>query len=77
MVGFRLEEQIAQNKETATSIDAHVSNVENRKPLEVNEIDDFATKPCISTKKSVNDVAHGTTHDQSDRDDGHLAFGLT
>jgi molecular chaperone GrpE (heat shock protein) len=77
MVGFRLEEQIAQNKETATNIDADISNVENRKPLEVNEINDLAMQPRVTTKKSVDDVAHGTTNDQPNRNDGHLAFRLT
>jgi hypothetical protein len=77
MVGFRLEEQIAQNKETATNVDAHISNVEDRKPLEVNEINDLAMQPRITAKKSVDDVAHGTTHDQPNRNDGHLAFRLT
>jgi hypothetical protein len=68
MVDFRLEKQIAHDEQSPANIDAHIGNVEYRKPLEVNEINDPAMQPRVFTKKTVDDVAHGTTNDETNRD---------
>jgi hypothetical protein len=55
------------NHQHRTDGDRGVGDVEDGKPLQVDEIHHGTTQPCLTSEQSVDQVADGTTHDHPRR----------
>ena len=69
----RRGERRPQHEQRAADVHSHVGHVEDREPLEVDEVDHRAVQPAIAAEQAIAQVADRSTDDEASSDRDHLA----
>ena len=63
-----MPEQMSDHEQHAADVDRHVGHVEDREPLQVDEVDDGAMQQAIAAEDPIGKIAERSTGDQAGGD---------